>query len=392
MIDPHPRRAHGHARPPASDAVRPPLSTRVGRLDSRRTEAIDQLVGDVPKAVRRRMQVVLQPFPTGTLEALYAHGVRFHITEAPSEAQKASSEDGLQMLGGYNLITREIQLMRSTLLGEDGPHTVIHELCHALDHMRGERIRKPSRFDSENVRRARAQELAESALSSQVHALYQRYQARGGVEDVADLRDEVRALSDDKKTLPHKASLTSTFDGWGDRPVRYERKDGVETFVIDAAKRGNAKALVLEAGLGSAIAATSLLFPPAAPVALGIGGLLAGTALKEAAERFIHKKRASKSEVDVPMQRGVEANVVQHDERTVITVPEGARPLDDAIWSPYAHRGSRGLENRGVVEYTAEAYATWLEGGEHARAFRDADPEMYALAEQRLHDEFNLHP
>lgn len=393
MIDPHRTRTHAASSPPAPGTIRRPSPKTPGRLDARRTHAIDQLAGHVSKAARRRMQSILHPFPTGELEALHAKGVRFEITKAPSEAQKAVSKDGLQMLGGYNLITRQIQLMESTLLGEDGPHTVVHELCHAIDHMRGDRLREPSGTPSDNLQRARANALNESSLSPEVHALYQRYQARGGVEDVAALRDELReSHADAQSGLPRSARFTSTFDGWGPRPVRYERKDGVETFVIDSVKKAGKAPLVLGGGAGAAIAAAGLLFPPIAPVAFGLGGLLAGTALLETAQRITHKHKTSTSEVEVPLQGSATAHVIQRDERTVISLPEDAEPNEGDIWSPYAHRGSRGQENRGVVEYTAEAYSTYLEGGRKAREMRDRDPEMYAFVEKRLHDEFNLHP
>lgn len=392
MIDPNAKRPRPDAGPPAPGTILPPVPDSPGRLGARRTEVIDNLVGDVPKPVLKRMQSILQPFPTGVLEALYDNGVRFNITKKPSATQKAVSKDGLQMLGGYNLVTKKIQFMESTLLGADGPHTVVHELCHALDHMRGERIRKPSSDQSENIRRARAHEVSESHMSGQSHVLYQKYQARGGVEDVAAMRRELRALSDDQKSMPLKATFTSTFDGWGDRPVRYERKDGVETFVIDTVKKEGIKALVIGAGAGLAIAAAGLLVPAVAPVAFAVGGLLAGSALVESAQRLLHKLRSPKTETDIDLTRGAKAHVMQQDERTVITLPEGARPHKGAIWSPYAHRGSKGQENRGVGEYTAEAWSTYLEGGDKAKNLRDRDPEMYALTETRLWEEFNLHP
>jgi hypothetical protein len=376
----------------APGTIQPPSLPDPGPLDPRRTTAIDNLLGNVSDKVRKRMQVIMQPFPTGALEALYKHGLRFNITVKPSMAQRAMSQGGLQMLGGYNPLSRKIQFMEATLLGDLGPHTVIHEMCHALDHMRGERHGIMSKIPLLRGIKVFTGTAMESGTDKEIRALYHEYQARGNVEDVDVMRREILINNDMKKPLPEKTSFVSDFDHWGLRPVHYERKDGVESFTIEPTVKARNKRLA-HAAIGGALVAGGMALPALlGPAAVAVGGLMLGVAAVGQTRSFLHKYLAPKTEVDVEMVKGAKAHVVQQDERSVVSVPDGARSFTGETWSDYAHRGNMGQEKRGAGEYVAEAYSTYLEGGDKAQLFHDNDPKMYAFVEQRLREEFKGTP
>lgn len=359
-----------------------------GPLDGRRTKAIDNLLGNVSDAIRKRMQNIMQPLPTGELEALYRHGLRFDITEKPSYMQRAmSAATGLQMLGGYNEGTRQIQFMEKTLMGSLGPHMVIHEMSHAIDHMRG--LRLPGSGASSLGRFGPSP--MESARDHEIRSLYHRYQARANVEDVDTMRNEVQIANDMKKPLPEHARIVSDFDHWGYRPVDYDRNNGMETFHIEPTMRARNKRLA-HVAIGAALMGGGLALPAVlGPAAIAVGGIMVGLAAIGQVRSIMHDRAAPRTEVDVELRspHGAKAHVVQQDERAVVTLPDGARSFTGDTWSDYAHRGNMGEEKRGVGEYVAEAYSTYLEGGDKAKLFRDNDPDMYHFVELRLRDEFN---
>lgn len=363
-----------------------------GPLDSRRETAVGTLIGKVSDPVRKRMQCILQPFPTGTLEALSKNGVAFEITKQPSAAQQAMSKGGLQMLGGYNPLSKKIQFMESTLLSDLGPHTVVHELCHAVDHMRGERGSVMARIPGLKIVQMLKGTALESGRDKEIRTLYHEYQARANVEDVDVMRRELIIANDMNKSLPAQMSIVSDFDHWGLRPVKYERKDGQEIFSIEpavASKKSATKKLAVTAAIAAGGCALSSVLGPVPAV---IGGLVFGVTALGQVRQMLAARSAQKTEVEVEMMKGAKAHVVQQDERAVVTVPEGARSYTGETWSDYAHRGNMGQENRGAAEYVAEAYSTYLEGGDKAQRFLDNDPKMYHFVEQRLRDEFNRHP
>lgn len=380
----------------APGTIQPPPLPDPGPLDPRRTTAIDNLLGTVSDKVRKRMQTIMQPIPTGELEALYKHGLRFRITSKPSLQQKiVMKTTGQIMLGGYNPLTRKIQFMDSTLLGDRGPHTVIHEMCHAIDHMRQERGSVLDKIPG--LRHLGALRIyfggseLESGHDKDIRTFYHKYQARGNVEDVDVMRREVLLANDMKKPLPEQAKIISDFDHWGLRPVTYERKDGVEKFTIESTVRDRHKRLA-HVAIGATLIAGGLALPAfLGPAAVTVGGLMVGLAALGKGKEIIHGLLAPKTEVDVDLAtpQGTKAHVTQQDERATVTLADGARSYTGDTWSDYAHRGNMGQELRGAGEYVAEAYSTYLEGGDKAKLFLDDDPEMYHFVEKQLREEFN---
>lgn len=353
------------------------------QLDARRVAAIDSVIGKCSDKARKRLQEIFAPIPSGTLEALGKHGLKIHVSQGKGPGIPGlGGGSGTVAVGAYNLVTRSIKMDESVLMADMGAHVVLHESMHAMDHMRGDR-KSLVLGHIPGVKYARiflSGSPAESARDKDMFNLYNDFNARANVEDIDVMRREVQL--ENNMQLPDKAKYVSD-DGWGRRQVEYERKDGKEVFNINdnPVKQGKR---IAGLAIGGALVAGSFVF--GGPAMLAVGGIFLGLNVLGFVNQKLHERNKPTLEVDVDMVKGNKAHVLQNEGKATITVPDGARSYTGDVWSDYAHRAGR------IEEYAAESYSTFLEGGDKAQLFKDADPKMYAFTEQRLQEEFNLHP
>lgn len=367
----------------APGTLAPPEQKDTETVDGRRLAAIDHLVGKVSDQARTRMQEILAPYPTGELEAMRRHGLKFSISQGKAEQIGAMAGGSSTVaLGGYIPVLRRVIFDESVLFSDMGPHMVIHELGHVMDHMRGNASSVMERIPVlRNVRPLMTNPF-ESENDRATQELYNEFKARANVEDIDVMRREIKLEND--MQLPDHYKYVSD-DGWGKRAVSYQRKDGVETFHISSSLKSSTPKGLVKAAIGATLLAGSIIV--GGPVMATVGGIMLGLGAIGMVRERLHGRTHPTTEVDIAMKtEGAQAHVVQTHESATVTVPEGARSFTGDVWSEYAHRGA------GVVEYVAEAYSTYLEGGDKAAMFKETDPKMYAFVEKRLQDEFNSHP
>jgi len=356
--------------------------TLAAPLDARRTAAIDSCIGKCSDKARKRLQELFVPIPTGTLEALGKHGLKINITQGKGPGIPGlGGGGGAVAVGAYNLVTRKIQMDESVLMADMGAHVILHESMHALDHMRGNRATLLGKIPGSTLPRLlMGSSPAESAHDKEFFGLYNAFNARANVEDIDVMRREVQLENDMK--LPDKAKYVSD-DAWGRRYVEYERKDGKEIFKINDNPQKEGKRI---AGLaiGGALLAGGMIF--GGPVMATCGGIFLGLNAVGFLRNKLHNISKPKLETEIDMVKGIKAHIVQQEGKATVTVPDGARSFTGDVWSDYAHRAGK------IEEYAAEAYSTFLEGGDKAQLMKDADPNLYAFVEKRLQEEFNMHP
>lgn len=352
------------------------------QLDARRTAAVDGILGKCSDKARVRMQEIFAPVPTGELEALARHGLKINVSSGKGPGIPGlGGGSGTVAVGAYNLVTRKINFDESVLFSDMGPHVVLHESSHAIDHMRGDQ--KSLLGHIPGVKYARlflSGSPAESARDKEMHSLYNDFNARANVEDVDVMRREVQLQNN--MQLPASAKFKMD-DGWGVRQVEYERKDGKEVFDINDNPTKEGKRIANMA-IGGALLVGGLTF--FGPIMATVGGIYLGfSALGLAANKLHHAQNPTLT-TDIDMVKGAKAHVVQKEGKATVTTPDGARSFTGDVWTDYGHRAGK------IEEYTAEAYSTYMEGGDKAQLFKDSDPKMYAFVEKRLQEEFNSHP
>ena len=302
--------------------------------DSRHLKALDALLakplsGEASKHFRQ----ILSVYPAGTLEALKKHGLTIEITQG--QAVQGTTASGATAVGGYDPNERRIMVDESILMSNLGRHVMTHEVAHALDHMRGQRLGGKG--------------LASSA-DTELKTLFSQYMARGAVEAVGQIRANIKAKEGD---LPARTELTVE-DSWGKMDVRYEQQGDNEVLRVEQQPRtlqGKIQDKMRQAATGSASG-----------------------------------KDLPRVEVEVDLQRGGKAHVVQEGTVSVVTLPKSSVTFTGDIWSDYAHRSGM------PEEYTAEAFSHYLENGSKREEMSFVDPDMLAYTEKVLNEEFNLHP
>lgn len=334
-----PHRTYGYVSPGSAEAyglsdtdavVLPDEPT-----DTRHQKALDALLaqpltGEASKVYRQ----ILSVFPSGTLEALKKHGLAIEITQG--QAVQGVTASGATAVGGYDPSERRIMVDQAILTSNLGRHVMTHEMIHAIDHMRGERAGSAKRLAS--------------TTDAELKTLFSQYMARGAVESVGQIRANIKAK---EGVLPPKTELTVE-DNWGAMAVHYEQRGDNEVIRIEQQPRdlqGKIQDMMREQATGSK------------------GG-----------------KDLPRVEVDVDLQRGGQAHVVQQGTVSVVTLPKNSVTFTGDIWSDYAHRSAM------PEEYTAEAFSHYLENGSKRDEMTFVDPDMLAYTERVLNEEFNLHP
>lgn len=303
--------------------------------DSRQIKALDGLLaqplkGEAGKVYRQ----ILSVYPAGTLEALKKHGLSIEITQG--QAVQGVTSSGATAVGGYDPAERRIMVDETILTSNIGRHVMTHEMVHAIDHMRGER-------------NGSSKKLA-STTDSELKTLFSQYMARGAVEAVGQIRANIKAK---EGALPAKTEITVE-DNWGKMDVRYEQQGENEVIRIEQQPR------TLQGKIQDK--------------------------MREAATGSKSGKDLPRVEVDIDLQRGGKAHVVQEGTVSVVTLPKNSVTFTGDIWSDYAHRSGM------VEEYTAEAFSHYLEKGAKREEMEFVDPDMLAYTEKVLTEEFNLHP
>jgi hypothetical protein len=309
------------------------------KLSPRQQKAIDNLLlPDVSDKGRQRCYQILQVFPAGLLENLAANGLTIHVTQ---QGTTQNMGGGKVMLGGYAPLQRQIAFDEPVLMHRAGRHVLTHEMIHAIDHMRAERVlgQQP-------------RPVLASTRDAEVKALYSNYMARGVVESIEQFRYNLKATQPDNQ-LPTQAQAAIS-DNWGTMQVDYERKDGKEIFHVEqqpVRRMGPMEEIEREEN--------------------GVPGVT---------------RDLPHTTVDVPMLRRQSAHVEQDGTASTITVPEGGISYTGDVWSDYAHRSGQ------VEEYTAEAFSFYLESPDSREKLEMADPDMFAYTKKVLDEEFNLRP
>ncbi|NDD28090.1 MAG: hypothetical protein EB084_07475 [Proteobacteria bacterium] len=312
--------------------------------DSRHQRAIDALLnaGVSPEA-RTRCRQILSVYPAGTLEALKKSGLTFEITKG--QAVQGVSASGNVALGGYSPLERRIVFDEAVLMSNIGRHVVTHEMVHALDHMRGDRMKGNGLLD-----RFKSNGMLASTKDSELASIYARYLARGAVEAVGQIRANLKA---EHGALPPSATINIE-DNWGAMSVEYRQEGEQEVFRIEQQPR-TAESDIQER-------------------------------MREKATGSAGARRLPPTEVDVELARGGTAHVRQEGTVSTITMPKSGANFTGDIWSDYAHRSCL------PEEYVAEAFSHYLQGGSKRDEMQFVDPDMLAYTERVLTDEFNLHP
>jgi hypothetical protein len=320
--------------------------------DAGRQTVVDSILGRVDDRARQRITDIVKPLPSRLLQELSQHGLRIDIGE-PRQNRAGS------VIGQYDLRSRHIIFNGEVLFSEQGPQTVLHEIWHAVEHMR-----------ERTARSSGARDAAEDARALKLH---DRYQARCALQDAMRMRELVKS---DFRGRPHvKFTLR---DGFGERDVEYVRADGREIFdVHDRPKRRSALgATVTGAALGAAIGGL-----PGALVG-GVLGAIFGGGGRQRDQNDGETDSTPRGSFGIDTDKG-EAAVEQKGMHTFIVLPENGRvKQDDPSWSAYAYRA------RDVHEYTAEAYSSYLLGGDAASSLEKRDPEMYQHVASVLSEEF----
>ncbi|MHB2017869.1 MAG: hypothetical protein ACYCW6_13045 [Candidatus Xenobia bacterium] len=308
--------------------------------------AADALIHGSPEATQY-LEDILSVFPTSTLQHLQQHGLVINVTQG--DGPEVNSH-GLAKLGEYNLLTRHIDMDESVLMSDHGKTTVLHEVSHAIDHMRGLRAGYHSPL---------------SEHDGQLRGIFDRWQAMDAVQDACDYADRLSTHGD--------AVGAQIDDGWGLRNVTYQHVNHQEVVTIDDKSRhpGLMCGVLGGAGLLAGLATGNPILAGAG-AALGAFGLL----------RLGLHAAAPTKHYDVPLASGGTAEVARKNGHTVVEMPEGSQART-SIFSAYPHRTGK------VGEFFAEGCAWYLTSPQKRAELQRDDPEMYRYVNQTFQDEFS---
>jgi hypothetical protein len=354
-------------------ARRPRRQVADAPLSEARQAAVDRVLSDsVPADCRRRIGTILAPLPDPLLHRLGDFGLKIDIEEPDVEAPSKK----VRVLGVYQPLSQHIAFSREVLFSDQGRHTVLHEVWHAIDHMEGIRQGRPA-FTAPYA----------SEHDKELRALYNKYSAQCNVENL----DSVRA------TVRHNFGNTpraqfNLKDDWGVRHVDFAQQGDKEIYRLSNADEPDARLnrqlgnlAVISGGLiGGCVGCMLVPMAPVVGATVGaLAGMSAGWIGKKLGEmRLARREREQTSRVEVAMAHGQHAEVTQGPGQTTIVVPQGARSFDSHQWSTYAWRAGD------VREYEAEGASAYLGGGMQKRILEVADPGLYDHVERRVAEEF----
>lgn len=351
----------------AAQASSAPASSSGGRK-----AVMDILSGTESPQAKRRMEGILADMPDSVLRNLHKHGLRIEITQGQAPMPGAG---GAVAVGAYNLITRKISMDESVLFSDFGRHVVLHEVTHAVDHMRGQRTSLVGDIPVLKHAPVFLRRSGDSSKNDELKGLYADYQARSAVEDACTFRMQAQMQLGSQMPEHLKVKMD---DGWGIRGVEYQAKGSKDVITFDN-DPGWVARKVTGAVLGGIAAATGAYFgmPIVMNAGLGFIGLQGAFLAKDLATRKFGKEHVSQ----IDMLGGEKATVVQKGPLVKVEMPEMSHP-QMAVWSPYAHRANM------VEEYLAEGVSNYMEGGHERQLVEQQDPKLHAFVEGFIKDEY----
>lgn len=354
------------------DASAPAPAPAAGPSSGGRQAVIDILTGTESPQARRRMEGILADMPDSVLRNLHKHGLRIDVTKGQAPDADGS---GAVPVGAYNLLTRKINFDESVLFSDFGRHVVLHEVTHAIDHMRGQRTSLVGGLPVLKHAPVFLRKSGDSSKNDELQGLYAEYQARSAVEDACEFRMQAQFRMGSQ--LPEHLKVKMD-DGWGVRGVEYQAKGSKDVITFDN-DTGWIARKVTGAVIGGLAAATGAYFgmPIVMNAGLGLIGLQGVFLAKDIAARKFSKEHVSQ----IDMLGGEQATVVQKGPLVRVEMPEMSTPKM-AVWSPYAHRANM------VEEYLAEGVSNYLEGGHERRLVESQDPKLHAFVEGFIKDEY----